>query len=393
MFINALNKQNPALIEAARTLWAQGVLLPDTYVIDVEQVLVNARKLLAVAKCHDISLYLMTKQIGRNPWLARKLIELGYRGVTAVDFKEARTLIRRKIPVIHAGHLVQIPRNMVSTVIQQRPEVITVFSLEKAEEISCLAQHQGHVQCIMLKIYDDHDHLYSGQEAGFHLSALNAVTHRIMAMPGVKLVGLTHFPCLLWQEAQQRTVPTPNLFTLLKAKDILQQAGVKVTQINAPSASSCSTLPLLAKYGVTHTEPGHALTGTVLANFQGEQPESVAMLYLTEISHRFNGNSYCYGGGHYRRGQAYNALVFIPNGQIISTHLLPMDDTSIDYHFSLGGEYPVGCAVVLCFRTQIFVTRSDVALVSGIQSGHPVLEGLYDSQGNRIPVNGEMTCE
>ncbi|WP_065824328.1 YhfX family PLP-dependent enzyme [Photorhabdus australis] len=393
MFINALTKQNPALIETARVLWAQGGLLPDTYVIDVDQVLANARRLLAVAKRYDISLYLMTKQIGRNPWLARKLIELGYQGVTVVDFKEARTLIRRKVPVIHAGHLVQIPRNMVSPVIQQHPEVITVFSLEKAEEISCFAQHQGHVQCIMLKVYDDHDHLYPGQEAGFHLSELNDVTRRIMAMPGVKLVGLTHFPCLLWQEVQQQTLPAPNLFTLLKARDILRQAGVEVTQINAPSASSCSTLPLLAKYGVTHAEPGHALTGTILANFQGEQPERIAMLYLTEISHRFNGNSYCYGGGYYRRGQAHNALVFIPNGQVISTHLLPMDGASIDYHFSLSGEYPVGCAVVLCFRTQIFVTRSDVALVSGIQSGHPVLEGLYDSQGNRIPVNGEMTDE
>ncbi|AKH65458.1 MULTISPECIES: YhfX family PLP-dependent enzyme [Photorhabdus] len=389
MFINALKKQNPALIEAAHTLWAQGALLPDTYVIDVDQVLENAGRLLAVAEHHDIALYLMTKQVGRNPWLAHKLIVLGYQGVTAVDFKEARILMSRKIPVIHAGHLVQIPRNMISSVIQQHPEVITVFSLEKAEEISCLAQHAGNVQCIMLKIYDDYDHLYPGQEAGFHLSALNTVVRRIMAMPGVKLMGLTHFPCLLWQEALQQTLPAPNLFTLLKAKEILQRAGVEVTQINAPSASSCSTLPLLAKYGVTHTEPGHALTGTILANFQGEQPERIAMLYLTEISHRFNGNSYCYGGGYYRRGRAHNALIFMPNGQIISTHLLPMDDSSIDYHLSLSGEFPVGCAVVLCFRTQIFATRSDVALVSGIQSGHPVLEGLYDSQGNRIPANGQ----
>ncbi|MBS9426966.1 YhfX family PLP-dependent enzyme [Photorhabdus akhurstii] len=394
MFMHALNRQNPALIEAAQMLWAQGALLPDTYVIDVDQVLDNARRLLAVAEHHGIALYLMTKQVGRNAWLARKLLELGYQGVTAVDFKEARVLMNGKIPVTHVGHLVQIPRNMLSSVMQQHPEVITVFSLEKAEEISSLAQREGNVQRIMLKVYDDHDHLYPGQEAGFHLSELSTVVQRIMAMPGVKLTGLTHFPCLLWQDVQQQTLPAPNLFTLLKARDILRQAGVEVTQINAPSASSCSTLPLLAKYGVTHTEPGHALTGTILANYRGEQPERIAMLYLTEISHRFNGNSYCYGGGYYRRGRAHNALIFLPNGQITTTRLLPMDDASIDYHFPLSGEFPVGCAVMLCFRTQIFATRSDVALVSGIQSGHPVLEGLYDSQGNPILINGEkMTCE
>ncbi|MCE1644854.1 alanine racemase, partial [Enterobacter hormaechei] len=90
---------------------------------------------------------------------------------------------------------------------QQHPDVITVYSLEKAEEISSLARREGNVQRIMLKIYDDHDHLYPGQEAGFHLSELHTIVQHIMAMPGVKLTGLTHFPCLLWQEDQQQTLP------------------------------------------------------------------------------------------------------------------------------------------------------------------------------------------
>ncbi len=46
-----------------------------------------------------------------------------------------------------------------------------------------------------------------------------------------------------------------------------------------------------------------------------------------------------------------------------------MDDSSIDYTPPLAGEFPVSSAVVLCFRTQIFVTRSDVVLVSGIHRG------------------------
>ncbi len=39
-----------------------------------------------------------------------------------------------------------------------------------------------------------------------------------------------------------------------------------------------------------------------------------------------------------------------------------MDDSSIDYTLPLAGQFPVSSAVVLCFRTQIFVTRSDVVL-------------------------------
>ncbi len=50
----------------------------------------------------------------------------------------------------------------------------------------------------------------------------------------------------------------------------------------------------------------------------------------------------------------------------------------------LAGEHPVSSAVVLCFRTQIFITRSDVVLVSGIHRGEPEIVGRYDSLGNPL---------
>ncbi len=385
MFIEALKAQNPELIKAARDLWRQGAILPDTYVIDVDQVLANGRKLLDAAARHGITLYLMTKQIGRNPWLAKKLIEVGFHGVVAVDFKEARTLRHAKVPVSHVGHLVQVPANLVDENVIASTEMITVFSLEKAQEISNAAQRFGLTQPIMLKIVDEKDKLYPGQEAGFLLSTLDATVAAIGKMPGVKISGLTHFPCLLWDDDSQQTQATPNLHTLLQAREKLSVKGIDVTQLNAPSASSCTTFPLLAEYGVTHAEPGHALTGTIPANQHGDQPEQIAMLYLTEISHRFQGSSYCFGGGYYRRGHAQNALVFQgEESDAVPAKLLPMDDNSIDYHIGLAGEFPVGTPVVMCFRTQIFVTRSDVALVSGVSRGMPVLEALYDSLGNPI---------
>ncbi len=72
---------------------------------------------------------------------------------------------------------------------------------------------------------------------------------------------------------------------------------------------------------MTHTEPGHALTGTIPANQQGDQPERIAMLWLSEISHHFRGDSYCYGGGYYRRGHAQHALVFTPENQELLKHI------------------------------------------------------------------------
>ncbi len=386
MFIEALKAQNPALIEATRKLWQQGKVAPDTYVIDVDRVIENGRRLLEAAQRHGITLYLMTKQLGRNPWLANRLIEIGFQGAVAVDFKEARTLRNAGVPVLHVGHLVQVPAQQVEATVSQPMEVVTVFSLDKARALSAAALQAGRVQPVMLKIFDQKDHLYPGQEAGFALDELDDVVAELRTLPGVKLTGLTHFPCLLWDEARRKTLPTANLQTLLQARDKLHSLGVEIEQLNAPSASSCSTIPLLAEYGVTHAEPGHALTGTMPSNQFGGQPEHIAMLYLTEVSHHFRGDSYCFGGGFYRRGHAKNALVYPESGAGPQpTHLLSMDDSSIDYHIGISGIFPVGSPVVMCFRTQIFVTRSDVALVSGISCGQPVLEELYDSLGNPIP--------
>ncbi|NLC42302.1 MAG: hypothetical protein GX775_05575 [Erysipelothrix sp.] len=56
---------------------------------------------------------------------------------------------------------------------------------------------------------------------------------------------------------------------------------------------------------------------------------------------------------------------------------------SIDYYFQLGTTYKVSSPVIMAFRFQIFVTRSRVALVEGIQSNQPKIIGMFDSLGNR----------
>ncbi|AJJ62192.1 YhfX family PLP-dependent enzyme [Yersinia aldovae] len=383
MLLKALEKQNPALIDAALTLWQRGAIKPDTYVIDVDQVKDNARLLLETAARYGITLYLMSKQFGRNPQLCKILLECGYKGIVAVDYKEARQLYRHHLPVAHIGHLVQIPSGMVDEIVAHQPEVITVYSVAKAKEIAAAATRLGIKQALLLKVCHPDDLIYPGQEAGFSLDELPEVISEIKMLAGVRLAGVTHFPCLLFDSEKGKTLPSPNLNTLLQAKSILEHQGICVDQVNGPSATSVESIPILAHYGITHAEPGHSLTGTMPSNQQGEQPEHIAMLYLSEISHCYQNHSYCYGGGYYRRGHLNHALVY--DQQWRPGNVLSHDNDSIDYTLGLAEVFPVGSPVIMCFRTQIFVTRSDVALVTGIQSGQPMLLGIFDSQGNTIP--------
>ncbi len=382
MFLNALEKQNPALMEAALRFWQRGEIRPDSYVIDVDQVLENARLLHATAAHYGLKLYLMSKQFGRNPLLCKLILQQGFHGIVAVDFKEAQQLWQHGLPVAHVGHLVQLPEQLIDYAVAQRPEVITVYSLEKAGSIAAAARRHNHIQPLLLKVVDQGDVVYPNQEAGFTLAELPAVLTHLQAIEGITIIGVTHFPCMAFCDAAQQTRPTPNLQTLLTAKTLLQQHGIAVQHVNAPSASSVSTLPLLAAHGVTHAEPGHALTGTLPANQHGDGAEKIAMLYLSEISHNHQESSYCYGGGHYRRSHMQRAAVWHQGWQHCAVKAI--DSDSIDYTLPLAGHWPIGSAVVMCFRTQIFVTRSDVALIGGISHGNPRLLGLFDSLGNAL---------
>lgn len=397
MFIDALIKQNPALLDVAKSLLQTGAILPDTYVLDVDQILTNAKLMAEEAERHNIKLYFMTKQLGRNPWLIKQILDATDAGIVTVDFKEAESLLHAGIHVDHLGHLVQVPERMLEYVLQHRPEVITVYSLEKAKSIDTTARKLKIVQPILIKIAEKGDLLYPSQEAGFSLEALPNVLQELKHLENIEIIGVTHFPCLQWQAATDQTLPTQNLHSLMKSAEILREVGIEPKHINAPSAASSTTFATLASFGVTHTEPGHSLTGTMPGNHAGTEPEKIAIVYASEISHNFAGDSYCYGGGVYRRGNLHNALIYQKTENLSETNqhqyvqpqyvqperaeVLPIDATSIDYHIGLKGEYDMGSAVLMSFRTQIFVTRSDVAMVTGLQTGEPKLAGIFDSQG------------
>lgn len=381
MFLNKLQERNPNLLNAAIEFHQKGLLSPDTYLLDVDTILDNAKLLIEEAKKNNIKLYAMTKQIGRIPFLAKKILELGYSGVVAVDFKEAEIMIENNIPLGNVGHLVQTPTKLLEKIIKSNVEIMTVYSYEKIEQIDKVAKKLNKVQNIMLRVLEEDSTIYSGQSGGFYLNELEGLCMKIKELKNIKIIGLTSFPCYLYDKSINKIKPTKNVETIKKAQDILRKYGIEVEQLNTPSATSLANIENIKENGGTHGEPGHALTGTTPFNAYNNEGEKPAILYLSEVSHNLGGKGYFYGGGHYRRSGIERVLVGNKLESMKKIKVTPPTDESIDYYFELNEEANVGDTVLGAFRTQIFVTRSDVALIGGLKENKPYIIGIYDSLG------------
>jgi len=389
MFLDMLRKKNPSLVVEAAKLHRSGLLEPNTYVIDTDAVRDNAALIKQSADAYRIKLYYMTKQFGRNPVISRLIQETGIAKAVAVDVDEAKTLFDHGLKIGHAGHLVQIPSQDIDTVLAMEPEVITCFSYAKAAEIARKAQERGITQDILLKVVDDGDRVYPGQEGGIKLGELEDVALLISELPNLKIAGLTSFPCFLYNEGSGEILPTHNVETLHKARNILDMLGISIWQLNGPSATCCAAMPLLARYGITHGEPGHAFLGTTPLHAYSVQPEKPAIVYVSEVSHLGDGKAFSYGGGFYSRSEIKGALV-ADDPEVILTRKYDVEEIpseAIDYYGTIllhNQKVNVGDTVIYSFRTQIFVTRSKVALLAGLASGKPELTAIYDSQGNLL---------
>ncbi|MBW4844203.1 MAG: YhfX family PLP-dependent enzyme [Lachnospiraceae bacterium] len=378
MFLRATEARNPLLIETAIRFHQQGVLQPDTYILDLDMIRRNAQVLLEEAKKYSISLFFMTKQIGRNPLVAKELINEGFSSAVVVDYREALVMMENNIPLGNVGHLVQIPKQLLKKIMDYGTEFITVYSIDKLKEINQISSELGIQQKVIIKILDKQDLIYDGQYGGFSLADIPNLVNSVKGMMNIELAGITSFPCFLLD--QQEINSTQNLKTVLFAKKLLQDNGLPIKEINMPSATCVATIPKIRSFGGTQGEPGHALTGTTPLHALQEQSEKPAMVYVSEISHHFDGHSYLYGGGYYRRGHWENVIV-VQAGKREYDKLLPFSDESIDYYLGVNKKHAIGATVIAAFRTQMFVTRSEIAVIDGIQKKEPKLLGIYDSQG------------
>ena len=284
----------------------------------------------------------------------------------------------------NVGHLVQIPSSLVDKVVRHSPEIITVYSLEKIKEIDLAAKKYGKVQDIMLRVLERDSKIYSGQSGGFYLDQIEKLTKEVLKLKNVRINGLTSFPCFLYNCDKNIIEGTKNIESIKKAEKILKELGISVQQLNMPSATSLQNIESIKAYGGTHGEPGHALTGTTPFNSKNLEGEIPGIIYVSEVSHNLDEKSYCYGGGHYRRSGISSVLIGKNVENLKRCSITPPTMESIDYYFELSENNSIGDTVIGAFRTQIFVTRSSVALVEGIKTGNPKVVGIYDSLGREI---------
>jgi predicted amino acid racemase len=398
VFLDNTLARNPGLIRTALAFHREGVIPPNCFVIDMDAVAVNASLLEQAAIEHGLALYFTTKQIGFNPLLARCVVQAGIRKAIAIDAQEAAVLSQNGIPIGHVGHLVQAPTHMIHSLLALEPEVVTVFCVEKAKQISQIAAQDRRQVRLLLRVVSEKDSIFPGQEGGFCLDTLVEEAAAILRLPNVRIAGVTSFPCLELDEESQTLRPTHNFHSIVEAADILRgKLGIAIEQINAPGNTCVAAMEILARMGATHGEPGHALTGTTYLHAYrvperseagSRQVELPAVAYVSEVSHLYGNHAYAFGGGTYRRAKINNALVGSRPDGLVRTQVLPLDPTAIDYYVSLAlppdHAVRVGDTVILASRAQIFVSRSHVAIAKGIQEGTPSFVGLFDSSGRIV---------
>jgi len=392
VFLEATQKYNPDLIDAAIDLHRARRVPPNTYVIDLDSVGENAARIASAGRDLGVRLFAMTKQFGRNPVVARTVADAGVNSFVAVSADEARRLWADGLRVGHVGHLVACSRYDIDEVVDRHPDFVTVYSFEQAEYISAATTSKRlDVQPLLLRMYDEDGFFYAGQAGGFRPHELELTCARIEKLDGVSVAGVTAHPCLYFSYDDGSGGPTPNLGLLARAAEVLRSLGLEQPVINAPGVTCCSTLPLLKENGATQGEPGSALTGSTPLHAFSEQPERPAMVYVTEVSHKLHDRVFVFGGGFYARGHVKEA-VLVGEGDALPVHLAaePIPAEAIDYYGTLIGtphdvdSVAVGDTALYAFRTQIFVKQSTVAVVDGISQGSPSLIGLFDSQGKPL---------
>jgi predicted amino acid racemase len=386
VFLKKLLQRNPNFVNSVLKLHAEGRLEANTYVLDLQKVRQNAAIISEKAKKLGLHVYGMTKQIGYNPHVHQAVAEAGIESFVAVDWMGARQIHKQGFKLGHVGHLVQAPKGVVLELVSMQPDVFTVFSLQKARELNEAAKQIGVKQNILLRVYGEQVLFYPGHEGGFFLADLIDAAREIKKLTHLQILGVTSFPCLLFDKEVQDVKPTVHFDAVLEAARLLQsQLGIKIEQINVPGTNSADVLEVIAKRGGTHVEPGHGLTGTMPLGTVKETFETPAILYLSEISHIHQGRGHVFGGGLYvdpvRGNYPLQALV----GQELkerSAELIPTG--GIDYYGYIDGQVNEGDTVIFGFRPQVFVTRGQVAALDGVSSGEPTILGYYDSQGNVI---------
>ena len=400
MFLAPLLERNPQFVQAAVELHQAGGIPANSCVLDLDTIESNTAGLCRRARELGLTVYAMTKQIGRAPGALAAMTTGGVDGYVAVDMACARPIARHGHNLGHLGHLVQVPRAEAGEAAGLESDYWTVFSENKAAEAAAAAHSLGRSQPMLVRVFADGDQFYPGHEGGLSLDGLPAMIDRIAAMEGAEFAGLTTFPALLFDPGTGGARLTPNVGTLARAAEIARRhpACPQTLEINAPGTTSTEVLGLLAGAGATQVEPGHGLTGTTPLHAARDLPEQPAVLYLSEVAHIHQGVPLCFGGGLYIDpvfGDYQVRAVVAHDPSEVSTEPVPVDmpdPASIDYYARLhpgaGRTVAEGATVVFGFRVQAFVTRTLVVGLTGVSEGRARVAGVWNGFGDEVSVGG-----
>lgn len=392
MFLDVLRRRNPAFIEAAIRLHQEGRIPANAYVLDLDAVEENARHFRAAADRHNLKVFAMTKQVGRNSGFCKAVMRGGIDRAVAVDMACAVACDRAGLKTGHLGHLVQVPRHEAPMAASHlAPDYWTVFSREKAQEAAQAAKLAGRTQSLLARIHTQKDTFYRGHEGGFPAEEIAKVAAMMDAFDGAQFAGLTTFPALLYDQEKKKVLPTHNLTTLARAAEALAKAGRSGIEVNAPGTTSSIVLDILAEAGATQCEPGNGLHGTTPLHAIEDLPEQPAVLYLSEVSHLHQQRAYCFGGGLYIDPvfPDYDVQAIVSDTPTVAQNAMASVEipppSAIDYYGMIdttGSAKPKpGDSVVFGFRGQAFVTRAFTVGVSGISKGDPRVETIENPFG------------
>jgi hypothetical protein len=297
------------------------------------------------------------------------------------------------------------------------PEVWTVYSVENAKVISDRAQKIGRVQDLLVQPVGKDDLLFESMTGGFPEEKIVQAVARINSFPGVRVVGTTSFPCMLYDLALNKVRPIANFHTAVRAAERLrEELGLEISQINTPGNNHTSTMRIVAENGGTHAEPGSGTIGGNTSHTFGQEPELPAFVYVTEVSHWLGEKIYAYGGGMAFPGGgwglfpdgtlweggnriAMDALVGTNLRDALSHRLQSVLSSADPFNYNLPlsrgvTESSVGETVVYGFITpQVFTSRSWNAVVEGTSENKPRLLGLFDQGGNLVDSKGRLQGE
>jgi predicted amino acid racemase len=405
-FLETTTRRNQGLIKAAFEFYASGQIHEDTYVLDLDAVRLNALSISRSANESGVKTYFEPKQFGRNPLACQEVEKAGMSKAIAIDMEEAKSLHRSGARVGHVGHLGQVPIQEARFVLEDiSPEVITVYNIEKARQISKAAKQLGSEQKLLLKVVGDNDITYDTLGGGVSERNVVSVARRISSLPNVVVAGVTTYPALRYNLKSRRAEPTPNFDTLVKCAKKLRHEGFKIEQVNAAGMNSASTMKILAEKGGTHAEPGQALIGMTPLHAFSDEPEIPGMVYVTEVDHVDGNRAFAYGSGFVANVTigVWNPLTYefiyaltgshfeelLKQKVILEPPILPDSDPTFFMYLTLrktrGTKLKVGQTVIIGCRGQVYRANSaKVAVVDGIQRGKPKLKGIYDRNGIKL---------